>query len=107
MTVIIDVNLHPMDASSKVNLLIALVRRCVMKEAPHCLNERLAVTAEFGSRVTRGHDHNKLFVPQVGTEWYHKSFTFKGSQEWNSLPSEIRTLRSSAVFRTKLIGLVC
>ena len=68
---------------------LALVRRCVMKEAPHCLNERLAATAEFGSRVTRGHDHNKLFVPQVSTEWYHKSFTFKGSQEWNSLPSEI------------------
>jgi len=34
--------------------------------------------------------------------WSHKSFTFKGSQEWNSLPSEIRTLKSSAVFRTKL-----
>ena len=49
-----------------------------MKEAPHCLNERLAATAEFGSRVTRGHDHSKLFVPQVSTEWYHKSFNFKG-----------------------------
>ena len=74
----------------------------MIKEALHCLNERLAATAEFGSRVTRGHDHSKLFVPQVSTEWYHQSFTFKGSQEWNSLPSEIRTLRSSAVFRTKL-----
>ena len=73
-----------------------------MKEAPHCLDERLAATTEFGSRVTRGHDHNKLFLPQVSTEWYHKSFTFKGSQEWNSLPSEIRTLRSSVVFRTKV-----
>ena len=39
-----------------------------MKEAPHCLNERLAATAEFGSRVTRGHDRNKIFVPQVSTE---------------------------------------
>ena len=73
-----------------------------MKEAPHCLDERLAATTEYGSQVTRGHDHIKLFLPQVSTEWYHKSFTFKGSQEWNSLPSEIRTLRSSAVFRTKL-----
>ena len=74
----------------------------LLKEAPHCLNERLAATAEFGSRVTRGHSHNKHFVPQVSIEWYRKSFTFKGSQEWNSLPSEIRTVRSSAVFRTKL-----
>ena len=73
-----------------------------MKEAPHCFNERLTATAEFGSRVTRGHNHNKLFVPQVSTEWYRKSFPFTGSQEWNSLPSDIRTLRLSAVFRTKL-----
>ena len=70
-----------------------------MKETPLCLNKRLTATAEFVSRVTRGHDHNKLFVPQVSTEWYCKSFTYKGSQEWNSL---IRTMRSSAVFRTKL-----
>ena len=82
---------------------LALVQRCVMKEAPHSLNERLTATAEFVSRVTRGHDRNKLFVPQVSTEWYRKSFTVKGSQEWNSLPSEIRTQRSSAVhvYRTK------
>ena len=37
-----------------------------MKEDPHCLNERLTATAEFGSRVMRGHDHNKFFVPQNG-----------------------------------------
>ena len=45
--------------------LLALVWRCVLKKAPHCLNERLTATADFGSRVTRGHDHNKLLVPQV------------------------------------------
>ena len=83
---------------------LALVPRCVMKEAPHSLNERLTAIAEFVSRVTRGHDRNKFFVPRVSTKWYHKSFTFKRSQEWNSLPSEIRNLRSSAVhvYRTKL-----
>ena len=34
-------------------------------EGGSTLLERLAATAEFGSRVTRRHDHNKLFVPQV------------------------------------------
>ena len=41
---------------------------CVRKEAPHCLNERLTATAEFGSRVTSGHDNNKLFMPQVQSD---------------------------------------
>ena len=57
---------------------LALVRRCVMKEAPHCLNERLTATAKFGSQVTRGHDHNKLFVPQVSTEWYRNHSLSRG-----------------------------
>ena len=47
-----------------------LDRRCVRKKAPQRLNERLRTNAEMGNRVTRGHDHYKLFVPQVNTEWY-------------------------------------
>ena len=81
---------------------LALVRRCVLNSAPQCLSERLKTNAEIGRWATRGHDHCKLYVPQVKTEWYHKSFTFKGTQGWNSLPSEIRTLGLSTAFRTKL-----
>ena len=81
---------------------LTLVQRCVLNIAPQCLSGRLKTNAEIGRRVTRGHDNCKLYVPQVKTEWGHKSFTFKGIQEWNSLPPEIRTLRSSTAFRTKL-----
>jgi len=81
---------------------LALVRRCVLNSAPQCLSKGLKTNAEIGRRVTRGHDHCKLYAPQVKREWYHKSFTFKGTQEWNSLPSEIRTLGLSTTFRTKL-----
>ena len=65
---------------------MVLVQRCVMKNAPQCLNKRLKTNAEIGRWVTRGHDHQKLYVPRANTEWYHKSFTFRGIQEWNSLP---------------------
>ena len=81
---------------------LALVQRCVLNGAPQCLSKGLKTNAEIRRRVTQGHDHCKLYVPQVKTEWYHKSFTFKGTQEWNSHPSEIRTLGSSTAFRTKL-----
>ena len=36
-----------------------------MKEAPHCLNGQLTATAEFGSRVMRGHDQNCLCLKLV------------------------------------------
>jgi len=69
---------------------------------PQCLSERLKNSAEIGRWVTWSHDHCKLHVPHIKTEWYHKSSTFKGIQERNSLPSEIRTLGLSTAFRTKL-----
>ena len=80
---------------------MALVQRCVMKNALQCLNERLKTNADIDRRVTQGHDHPNLYVPQATTEWYHKSFTFRGIQEWNSLPLELGTLKSSVAFRTK------
>ena len=43
------------------------------------------------------HDHHKLSVPQVNTEWYHKSFTFNGIQEWNSLPLEVESLEQNVL----------
>ena len=80
---------------------LALVRRCVLNSAPQCLSERLKTNVKIGRRVTWGHDHCKLYVPLVKTERYHKSFTFKGTQEWKSLPSEIRTLGSSTAFNSE------
>ena len=39
---------------------MALVQRCVMKNALQCLNERLKTNAEIDRRVTQGHDHPNL-----------------------------------------------
>ena len=41
------------------------------------LNKRQKATVEIASRVTRGHDHLKLSLPRVNTDWNHKSFAFR------------------------------
>ena len=46
-----------------------------MNEAPHCLNERLTETAEFGSRGTRGHDHNFLYLKLVQNGTVNRSLS--------------------------------
>ena len=45
--------------------------------------------------MTRG--FQKLHLFRVNTELYKKSFAFRGSQEWNSLPEDIRSIHSTTV----------
>ena len=52
-------------------------------------------------QMTRGFQKLHLFL--VNTEPRKKSFAFKGSQEWNSLPENIRNVHSTTVFR-KCVG---
>ena len=79
-------------------------QRCVTEQAPQCMSERMKTNRNIGNHVTRG--HSKLFVPRAIPKFYRKSFTFKGIQEWNSLPLEIRNLNSVPVFRRRLRALM-
>ena len=57
---------------------LILVQRCVTKQAPQCLREVFRTNGEVGYSGTRG--CNKLFLPSVRTEYYRRSFIFKGTQ---------------------------
>ena len=78
---------------------LVLVKRCVTKQAPQCLREVFRTNGEVGYSGTRGCD--KLFLPSVRTEYYRRSFTFKGAQGWNGLPDDLRGV-SSDVFKRRL-----
>ena len=58
-----------------------LVHRCVTRRAPRSLSESLRTNGDMGNRGTR--DRNNLFLP-LNSEFFRRSFTFKGSQDWNS-----------------------
>ena len=47
----------------------------------------------------------KVHLEPVGTELHRKSFSFKTAQEWNSLPVELREIRSAVVFKRCLKSL--
>ena len=77
-----------------------LVHRCVTRRAPRSLSESLRTNGDIGNRRTRG--WNNLFLPLVSSELFRRSFTFKGSQDWNSLPRDLKAMRSSSAFRASL-----
>ena len=72
-----------------------LVHKCITGQAPASLCQRV----ELNTRNTRG--GLKLVLPRPTTDFFKKSFCFRGAQDWNTLPSDIRTINtiSRARFR--------
>jgi len=67
-----------------------LVHRCVTRRAPsRSLSEGFRTNGDMGNRRTRG--WNNLFLLLISSEFSRRSFTFtfKGSQDWNSLPLDL------------------
>ena len=53
-----------------------------------------------GCRMTRG--YKKLHVVSVNTELYRKLFAMKGTQEWNSLPDDLRGIQSVSSLKKRV-----
>ena len=69
-----------------------LMHRSVNRPVPSSIHDRIQPV----KRKTRG--ECKLFLPRANTDIYKKSFTFRGIQVWNSLPSDLRILTSTSTF---------
>ena len=76
---------------------LALVHRCVHKKCPEYMKDMLVSNETVGCRMTRG--FKKLHLFRVNTELFRRSFTFRGSQDWNSLPENIRNIHPATVFK--------
>ena len=44
----------------------------------------------------------RLALPQPRTDYVRKSFSYRGSALWNSLPADIRVSKTLGEFKTKL-----
>ena len=73
---------------------MVLVHRCVVGRASASLCDRVAII----NHVTRG--INKLLLRRPNSNFFKKSFSFWGAQDWNSLPNHMRTISSALTLRT-------
>lgn len=76
-----------------------LVHRSINNQGPEYMNIFLS-NAAAGCRATRG--SNKLHLNHVSTEINRRSFKFKGAQDWNALPEDIRSVQSADTFKRLL-----
>ena len=61
------------------------------------MSDKFEMNAEVGNSKTRG--SNNLFLTLIKTEFFMRSFTFKGAWEWNKLPVELKELGSVDNFK--------
>ena len=73
-----------------------LVHKHVTGQAPASLCWRVKVN----TRNTRG--GLKLVLLRLTTDFFKKPFCFWGSQDWNTLPSDIRMINTITTFRAQL-----
>ena len=84
-------------------LRLALVHRFVHRQCPEYMKDMLVSNETVGCRMTTG--FKKLHLFHVNTELFRRSFTFRGSQDWNSLPESIRSIHPATVIKKASISL--
>ena len=94
-----DMNWMPLSKRRELFRLV-LVHRCVHGRAPAYLAECYETNKQYGHCVTRG--ANKLHLKSVNTEFGRRATMFKGAQEWNKLPADLRNVQSINTFRKLL-----
>ena len=57
-------------------------------------------STDYGLR----NSENKLALPKPRTDFLKRSFCYSGAQLWNSLPSNVRAIRSFTKFKNKIDG---
>ena len=94
-----DMNWMPLSKRRELFRLV-LVHRCVHGRAPAYLAECYETNKQYGHCVTRG--ANKLHLKSVNTEFGRRATMFKGAQEWNKLPADLRNVQNINTFRKLL-----
>ena len=74
--------------------ILGLMYRCVHRQTTRLLSSRFE---EKKGTCTRG---ALRFLRRANTKFFRRSFSFRGVQDWNNLPEEVRTLSSLEEVRT-------
>jgi len=83
-------------------LRLNMMHRCLHNQAPGYLQSYFSTNGSVSKCqcITRG--HSKVYLRSVRTEVGRNSFSFKGAQDWNQLPSHIRNISDFPQFKKRI-----
>ena len=77
-----------------------LVYKSLNELSQEYLSHLFTKTSELHSRNLRSVDNDELRVPFARTNYFAKSFSVKGANQWNALPFKIRQISNINTFKT-------
>ena len=97
-----SLNWHKLDKRWQ-NQLLLLIFKCLVHEAPSYLSCQFTYTSSVHSHKTRNQASNGLVIPSFNVNAGKRTFLYRASKNWNSLPCHIRSQAmsmSSNTFKT-------
>ena len=80
--------------------LLWIVFKCLKHDTPYYLSSKFVYTSSVHSQNTRSQSSNILVMPSFNIKPGKRTFTFRGSSIWNSLPTDVRCKLSSLNIHT-------
>ena len=75
---------------------VCKVKQCLLQISPSYLTSLFLTNEQFGYTCTQGRDKNHILQPR--TEFGRRTFSFKGSQLYNTLPSTAHQIKTLPAF---------
>ena len=79
---------------------LLIVFKCLKHDAPSYLSSKFVYTSIVHSQNTRSQFSNTLVMPSFNIKPGKRTFTYRGSSIWNSLPADVRCNLSSLNIHT-------
>ena len=70
--------------------LLLIVFKCLKHDAPSYLSSKFVYTSSVHSQNTSSQTSNTLLMPSFNIKPGKRTFNFRGSSIWNSLPTDVR-----------------
>ena len=81
---------------------VTLMFKCINNLAPEYLCSMFNSINENCPYGLRSATSNNLQVPCPKSEYFKRTFVYSGTNLWNSLPSNIKSLNNEICFKTKV-----
>jgi len=96
--------LHWLPVEQRISYkLCIMVHKCLHNQCPDYLCELFTNISDIPTRSTlRSASDGKLNVPRTRLHFGERAFAVAGAQEWNSLPTELRSINDFLIFKAKL-----
>ena len=79
-----------------------MIFKTLNRHAPEYLLDLFTKASEMHGRNLRSVTNDDLRVPFARTNYFSKSFSIEGAKQWNSLPTDIKQIKTLHSFKTSL-----